>query len=344
MDNLDQRLYDAVQGVAMDVRRIGQTQIEVSAISLGCWPMGGDYWGGADDDESIRTVHRALDLGINFLDTAPAYGNGHSETIVGRALEGRRDRAVISTKASGLGRSEEELRAQLAASLERLGTDRIDVYFLHWPNRDEPLGDAIEALERMRGEGMIRAIGVSNFDVDMLETASNYGTIDVVQPPYNLIWRFAEEDVLPYCRDRGIAISTYSSLAQGILAGAIRLDTRYAAGDMRPRSVLWKPENLGKCLYTAERVRAAAEGLGVTPAQLSLRWLISQPGITTALVGARTVAELEENAGAVGWDLPDETEKHLQEISDEVYRSMPYYYDMWENWSSWQKRGPQRER
>lgn len=328
----------------MERRHIGTTGIEVSTISLGCWPMGGDYWGGADDEESIRTVHRALELGVNFLDTAPAYGNGRSEEVVGRALEGRREEAVISTKASGLGRSEDDLRSQLAKSLERLRTDYVDVYFLHWPNRNEPLAPAIEALERMRSDGMIRAIGVSNFDVKMLEMAGKYGTVDILQPPYNLIWRFIEEDVLPWCADHGIGVSTYSSLAQGILAGAIRLNSHYPSGDLRPRSVLWKPENLGKCLYTAERVRAVAKELGVTPAQLSLRWLVSRPGVTTALVGARTVAELEENAGAVGWEMPDEAAALLEEISDEVYRSMPFYYDMWENWSSWQKRGPQRER
>ncbi len=328
----------------MERRRVGRTEIEVSTIALGCWPMGGDYWGDADDGESIRTIHRALELGVDFLDTAPAYGNGHSEEVVGRALRGRRADAVISTKASGAGHTEEELRRKLAESLERLHTDYVDVYFLHWPSRSEPLGAAIEALERMRADGMIRAIGVSNFDVSMLEMASKYGTVDILQPPYNLIWRFIEEDVLPYCVEHGIAICTYSSVAQGILAGAVRLDTRYPAGDMRRSSVLWKPENLGKCLYTAERVRALAKELGVTSAQLALRWLISQPGVTAALVGARTVAELEENAGVFGWEYSEQTAERLQEISDEVYRSMPYYYDMWENWTSWQKRGPQRER
>jgi aryl-alcohol dehydrogenase-like predicted oxidoreductase len=167
--------------------------------------------------------------------------------------------------------------------------------------------------------------------------------VDILQPPYNLIWRFIEQNVLPYCLEHDIGISTYSSLAQGLLAGVIRLDTRYRPGDMRPRSVLWKSENLGKCLYTVERLRPIAKDLGVTLAQLSLRWLVSQPGVTTALVGARTVDEIAENAGAAGWDLPEDTMAQIQEISDEMYYSMPYYYDMWENWSTWQKPGAQRE-
>ena len=327
----------------MEKRKIGSTDVEASVIALGCWPMGGDYWGGTDDDESIRTIHKALELGIDFLDTAPAYGRGHSEEVVGRALEGRRQHVVISTKASGTGHSLQQVREKLQSSLERLKSDYADVYFIHWPSREEPLGPTIEGLETLRREGLIRAIGVSNFNVEMLEMASKYGTVDILQPPYNLIWRFIEENVLPYCHSHQIGISTYSSLGQGLLAGVIRLDTRYRPGDMRPRSVLWKPENLGKCLYTVERVRSIADRLGVTVAQLSLRWLVSQPGVTTALVGARTVDEISENAGTFGWELPKETLKEVQEISDEMYYSMPYYYDMWENWSSWQRPGPQRE-
>jgi aryl-alcohol dehydrogenase-like predicted oxidoreductase len=335
------RIWDGKE--EMEYRTIGTTDVRVSAIALGCWPMGGGYWGEPDDEASIRTIDKALELGVNFLDTAPAYGGGHSEEVVGRAIEGRRDEVVISTKASGRGHMREDLRRKLDGSLERLGTDYVDVYFIHWPSREEPLGRTMEALEEMREEGLIKVVGVSNFDVEMLEMAGKYGTVDILQPPYNLIWRFIEESQLPYCIERNIGISTYSSLAQGLLAGVIRLNTRYGSGDMRPRSVLWKSENLGKCLYTVERLRPIAEELGVTLAQLSLRWLAEQEGVTTALVGARTVEEITENAGAFGWGLPEEVMEKMQEISDELYYSMPYYYDMWENWSTWQKRGPQRE-
>jgi len=327
----------------METRAIGTTDVRASAIALGCWPMGGDYWGGADDEESIRTIHKAIELGVTFLDTAPAYGRGHSEEVVGEALLGRRKDIVISTKASGTGHSLRELREKLQASLERLQTDYVDVYFIHWPSREEPLARTMEALEALRAEGLIRAIGVSNFDVSMLEMAGKHGTVDILQPPYNLIWRFIERDILPYCRDHRIGISTYSSLGQGLLAGVIRLNTFYRGGDRRPRSVLWKSENLGKCLYTVERLRAVAKDLGVTVAQLSLRWLVSQPGVTTALVGARTVDEIAENAGSLGWDLPASVLAEVQGISDETYYSMPFYYDMWENWMTWQRPGAQRE-
>lgn len=327
----------------METRQLGTMDIQVPVISLGCWPMGGDYWGGTDDDESLRTIDRALELGVNCFDTAPAYGRGHSEEVVGRGLAGRREQAILSTKASGPGHSRDALRRKLEASLQRLQTDYVDIYYIHWPSREEPLGPAMEALEEMRAEGLIRAIGVSNFDVNMLAMASRHGTVDVLQPPYNLIWRFIEEDILPYCREHQIGIMTYSSLAQGLLTGTIRLNTVYRSGDMRPRSVLWKSENLGKCLYTVERLRPIAKEHGITLAQLALRWLVEQPGVTTALVGARTVDEITENVGALDWELTPEVKAEIQEISDELYRSFPYYYDMWENWMTWQRRGPQRE-
>lgn len=324
----------------MEKRRLGTTDVEASVIAVGCWPMGGAYWGGTDDEESIRTIHRALELGATFFDTAPAYGAGHSEEVLGRGLQGRRHEAVVSTKVPA---AAERIRPSLEASLQRLQTDYADVCFVHWPRRSEPMKATLETLEQLRREGHIRAIGVSNFTVDMLEIGSRYATIDALQPPYNLLWRFAEDDVLPYCREHHIGVTTYSSLAQGMLAGTIRLDTPYADGDMRPRSILWQSENLGKCLYTVERVRAVAKDLDVTVAQLALRWLVAQPGVSTALVGARTPAEIADNAGAVGWELPADVLASVQEISDELYLSMPYYFDMWGNWRTWNKRGPQRE-
>lgn len=326
----------------MEKRRLGNTDIEVSTISLGCWPMGGWYWGKADDDESIHTVHKALELGINFFDNAPGYGSGHAEEILGKALKGRREEAIIGTKASA-GVSPDKLQPQLEDSLKRLQTDYIDVYYVHWPQRSEPLSRTMELFEGFRREGKIRAIGVSNFTVKMLEMASKYGTVDALQPPYNLIWRFIEEDVLPYCREHNIGIVTYSSLAQGILTGTIRLNTHYAEEDKRPGSILWRPENFGKCLYTAERLRAVAKELGVSVAQLALRWLVSQQGVTSTLVGARTISEIVENAGALDFELPKEVLAQVQEISDEIYHLMPYYYDMWGNWTRPNMRGTQRE-
>lgn len=324
----------------MEKRQLGNTDLYVTVIAEGCWPMGGDYWGGTDDEESIRTIHKCLELGVNLFDTAPGYGGGHSEEVLGKGLKGRRHEALISTKVPA---DPSRIRASLEASLKRLQTDYTDICFVHWPRRSEPMKGTIEVLEQLRREGLIRAIGVSNFTVDMLEMAARYGTVDCLQPPYNMIWRFIEEDLLPYCREHQIGIMTYSSLAQGLLTGTITLRTTYAPTDMRPRSVLWKSENLGKCLYMVEKLRAVAKELGVSVSQLALRWLISQPGVTTALMGARTPNEVSENVGAGDWELSREDLARVQDISDELYITMPYYYDMWENWSTWNRRGPQRE-
>jgi myo-inositol catabolism protein IolS len=324
----------------MELRQLGSTGIELSAIAMGCWPMGGEYWGAPDDPLSIRTVHRALELGVTTFDTAPAYGRGHSEVVLGQALKGRRDDVIISTKTAA---APGQIRGSLQDSLGRLRTDYVDVFFVHWPNRSAPMAETMTIMEELRHEGLIRAVGVSNFTVEMMEMASRYARVDAVQPPYNLIWRFIEDDVLPYSLAHDIAVFTYSSLAQGLLTGTYRLNTGLPGDDFRPRTVLWQPENYAKCLYTAERLRPIANELGVSMGQLALRWLISQPGVTTALVGARTPEELAEDVDVFGWALPADAMAAVQAISDEVYLSMPLYFDMWGNWQTWNKRGPQRE-
>jgi len=302
--------------------------------------MGAGYWGKCDDEDSIRTIHRALDVGINFLDTAPAYNRGYSEQVVGKGLAGRRNEIVLSTKVAA---APGQIRQSLEDSLRRLQTDYVDVLFVHWPNRSQPLAETMEVLEALRREGRIRAVGVSNFTVEMMAMASKYGTVDVVQPPYNLIWRFIEDDVKPYSLEHGVGIVTYSSLAQGLLTGTLRLNTSFGGDDQRPRSILWLSENYGKCLYATERLRPIAQSLGVSLSQLALRWLVSQSGVTSALVGARLPEEIAQDADVLGWGLPAEAMAGIQEISDEVYLSMPYYFDMWGNWRTWNKRGPQRE-
>ena len=259
----------------MEQRTLGTTGINVSVLALGCWPMGGGYWGAPDDEESIRTIHRALEVGVNFFDTAPAYGGGHSEQVLGKGLAGRRRRGRPFHQGRRCARADPALAGSLVAAPGHGLCGRLLC----------PLAPQKRAALRNDGgpgraapEGRIRAIGVSNFTVEMIEMASRHGTVDVLQPPYNLIWRFIEEDTLPYCQERDIGIVTYSSLAQGLLTGTLRLNTAYRGDDQRPRSVLWQPENYGKCLYAVERLRPVAMELGVSLAQLALRWLVSQGG------------------------------------------------------------------
>ena len=236
----------------METRTLGQSGVKVSVLGLGTWPMGGEWWGGTDDAESIRTIHRALELGVTLFDTAEAYAAGHAEEVLGKALVGRREGAVIADKVAPNHFAPSQIEEAFAASCQRLQTDIIDVYFLHWPNIDLPIGPAMETLERLRGEGRIRAIGVSNFTSEEMRAASEYGTIDVLQPPYNMFWRFIEGDQLPYCQEHGIGVMAYSSLAQGLLTGNLTAETTFPEGDKRPTTALFQPGVYERCLAAVD--------------------------------------------------------------------------------------------
>lgn len=320
----------------METRELGQSGVDVSVLGLGTWPMGGEWWGGTDDAESVRTIHRALELGVNLFDTAEAYASGHAEEVLGRALVGRREQAVIADKVAPNHFEPSQIEVACEDSCRRLQTDVIDVYFLHWPNIDLPIGAAMETLERLRGDGRIRAIGVSNFTAAEMRAASEYGRIDVLQPPYNMFWRFSEGDQLPYCQQHGIGVMAYSGLAQGLLTGNLSAQTTFASGDNRPTTVLFQPGIYERCLEAVARLRPIAAGAGLTVAQLAVAWLIGRPGVSTALVGARTVAEIEENVvGAVGH--VDETDMAAADaVTREVFETLPRVPDMFQNWENWE--------
>jgi len=320
----------------MEKRVLGKSGVEVSVLGLGTWPMGGEWWGGADDEESIRTIHRALDLGISLIDTAEGYGRGHSEEVVGRGLLGRRHQAVISDKVAPNHLEPAQIRAAFEASCRRLQTDYIDVYYIHWPNIDVPIAPAMEELEKMRREGKIRAIGVSNFTPAEMAEAQQYGRIDVLQPPYNMFWRFVEKAEVPYCLQNDIGIMTYSSLAQGLLTGTLTKDTKFPEGDNRPTTVLFQPEHYSRCLEAVEKMRPVAAKYGKTLAQVAIHWVTTRPGVSCALLGARTVKEVEENAGGVGWTMSPEDLALVDGYAREVVDRLPEYPDMFRNWQRWE--------
>ncbi len=328
----------------MERRRLGRSGVEVSVLGLGTWPMSGEWWGDADDETSIRTIHRALELGVTLIDTAESYGKGHAEEVVGRALAGRRRDAVIADKVAPGHLEPAALREAFAGSCRRLGTDYIDVYFVHWPNIDVPIGPAIEELERLRAEGRIRAIGVSNFTAAELEEAGRYGRIDVLQPPYNLFWRAIEPVEVPYCLAHDIGIMTYSSLAQGLLTGALTAETQFGPGDNRPSTVLFQPEHYGRCLAAVERLRPVADKYGRTVAQVAIAWLTGRPGVSAALLGARTPAEIEENAGGVGWSMTDADLATVDGYGRAVTDGLLQYPDMFRNWQRWELQRRRYER
>ena len=325
----------ATSGREMETRQLGESGVNVSILGLGTWPMGGEWWGGTDDAESIRTIHRALDLGITLFDTAEAYASGHAEEVLGKALIGRRNQAIIADKVVPDHFAPDQIEAAFASSCRRLQTDYIDVYFLHWPNIDRPIGEAIETLERFRREGKIRAIGVSNYTSAEMETARQSGTIDVLQPPYNMFWRFIEGDQLPYCQDHGIGIMAYSGLAQGLLTGELKRDTAFPEGDKRPTTVLFQPGTYERCLDAVEALRPIAARAGLTVPQLAVAWLVARPSVSCALVGARTVREIEENiGGATGIDPALLAEADA--LTRDVFETLPRVPDMFQNWDNWE--------
>ena len=319
----------------METRTLGQSGVAVSVIGLGTWAMGGEWWGGADDAESIRTIHRALELGVTLIDTAEAYASGHAEEVLGRALVGRRQQAVIADKVAPNHFAREQIEAAFADSCRRLQTDYIDVYFLHWPNIDQPIGESMETLERLRAAGRIRAIGVSNFTAAEMEAASQYGQIDVLQPPYNMFWRFIEGDQLPYCQRHGIGVMAYSGLAQGLLSGHLSRETSFPEGDNRPTTVLFQPGTYERCLDAVEALRPIAARAGLTVAQLAIAWLLARPGVSAALVGARTVPEIEENVVAATKQVSAEELAAADAVTREVFESLPRVPDMFQNWENW---------
>ena len=314
----------------MRFNELGQSGIKLPAVSFGAWAIGGWLWGGPDDGNAIQAIHAALDAGITCIDTAPTYGMGHSETLVGQALKGRRDGAIIATKCGMRwdctdgykqldttmndgtpcavyrnGRPE-SISLECEQSLKRLQTDVIDLYQVHWPDSTWPLDDTMDALLRLKEAGKIRAIGVSNFDTDMIRLCQTRGTVDSVQPRYNALQREPESQLLPFCREHHIGVLAYSPIAQGLLTGKVTMDRTFPEGDVRNRNILFSPENRQKVIEMLRRLKPAASDCGLTLGQFFTAWLVHQPGVTTALVGARNAAQVRENAGAGAAVLPPE--------------------------------------
>jgi aryl-alcohol dehydrogenase-like predicted oxidoreductase len=316
----------------MEHRRLGRSPVSVSQIGLGTWGMSGAFWGAADDAESIRVIHRALEQGITLIDTAEAYGKGHAEEVVGEALVGRRQQAVIATKVMASHLAPEELETALEGSLKRLRTDYVDVYFIHWPNPDFPIGRTMAALEQLRARGRIKSVGVSNFGPADMDRARQHGTIDVLQPPYNMLWREIEAETLPYCRRHEIGIMPYSGLAQGLLTGTLSRETHFVEGDERRTTVLFQPGIYEQALDAVEGLRPIAARYGKSVPQLAIQWLTSRPGVSSPLLGARTVAELDENVGSIGWAISEDDVAAIDRLTAPVWASIADKGDMFGYW------------
>jgi len=309
----------------MEIFRIPGTDVAPSRIGLGTWAIGGWMWGGTDEAESIRTIHAALDRGITLIDTAPVYGFGHSEEIVGKALAegGRRKRAVIATKVGLDWKGEQPFRnasharitKELDDSLRRLQTDVIDLYQIHWPDPNTPIEETAGAMAELYKAGKIRAIGVSNFSPAQMDAFRAVAPLHAVQPPYNLFERAIEKDVFPYAVRNNLAMLAYGSLCRGLLSGRMKPDTRFPASDLRSNDPKFQPPRYAEYLAAvAELDRLAQERFGKRVIHLALRWVLDRAPNTMALWGARRPDQLDPVQQVLGWTIDAQAMAEIDRI------------------------------
>ena len=314
----------------MEHRRLGSQGPEITTIGFGCWAMGGNGrgdvggWGPQDDRESTRAIQTALDAGVNWFDTAAVYGTGHSEEVLGRALGSRRRDVIVATK-FGLVWNEDGKLSNLAsydsvmrecdASLRRLGTDYIDLYQQHWPDTaGTPVEETMRALDDLIAAGKVRYAGVSNFDVPLLERALTVRHVDSLQPPYSLFSRDVEVEILPFCRQHGIGVVAYSPLASGLLGGRYTPDQRFDPTDWRASHPDFTGEGLRRNLAKVEQLRSIADRYGKTVPQLAVAWVLSNPAVTSAIVGVRRPDHITGVLPAADWRLDEQARAEIEEV------------------------------
>jgi len=304
------------------LRTLGNSDLQLTPIGFGAWAIGGgnwEYaWGPQDDADSIAAIHRALDLGVNWIDTAAIYGLGHSEEVVGRALKSHsgpkplvftkcsmrwhKDRSIYRSLKAG------SLAEELEGSLRRLGVETIDLYQIHWPDPEEELEEGWETLARFREQGKIRCIGVSNFSVGQMKRVQRIAPITSLQPPYSMLRRAVEEEILPFAQDNGIGVINYSPMVSGLLTGAMTSERIAAlpADDWRRRGVEFTEPRLSRNLRLVELLREIGSGHGVSPGVVAVAWTLHHPAITAAIVGGRSGGQVEGLAPALDFRLSED--------------------------------------
>ena len=309
----------------MELRRLGKTDMQVSEMCLGCWAMGGSLWGGARDQDSLASIKAAVNAGINFIDTAQGYGAGHSEELIGQALAGSDAQVVVATKSFAHQLTSDKFLETIDACRSRLRRDCIDLFYIHWPMKKIPLEEPIENLMKAREKGLIRSVGVSNFSLEQLEQAVKIAEITALQPPLNILWPFAQEDLIPFCAEHDIAVAVYSPIARGLLTGKFTKGWEFLEGDSRPNDVLFKSGNFEKCLDVVEKIKPIAAKYGKSVGQLAINWAASRAGVTSAIVGVRSVDQLNDNLGAVGWRINPDDEALIEETARPLTDSLRKY-------------------
>jgi len=322
---------------------LGRSGIKASVVGLGTWAISGWMWGGTDEANSVKAIHASIDAGVNLIDTAPAYGVGLAEQIVAKAIRDRRDKVVLATKCGLVWHTDkgqyheiqygrrvhrflgpESIRYELEESLKRLGTDYIDLYQTHWQDETTPIEDTTGMLVRLKQEGKIRAVGVSNGSSARLEKYHRLGPVDSDQEEYNMLNRDVEVELLPYCRANDIAVLAYSPLAQGLLSGRIPLDHHFPQGDFRHDHARFSLENRKKVAAMLESIQPVACGHGVSLAQIAIAWTISPGRATHALVGARNAEQARENAGAGDLQLDEDELAFINQETERYASGIPH--------------------
>ena len=314
----------------MEYKILAKSEIPVSVLTFGAWVTGGLFWGGADKNQSVKAIHKAIDYGITSIDTAPVYGFGESEKIVGAAIKGKRDKLQIFTKyglrwdkktgtyyfditdpkgnISSIYKyaGKDSIITECEQSLKRLGTDYIDLYQIHWHDVATPIGESMEAVNKLISDGKVRAAGVCNYSVENLNVAGSVINIVSDQVPYSMVRRDIEKDVIPYCIENNISILAYSPLERGVLTGKITSGYKFNPGDNRSKSPYFTGSNLDKINAFLDTIKPIARERNISLAQLVINWTMQQPGITSVLVGLRNPEQVDENVRAVDFTLNNE--------------------------------------
>ena len=308
----------------MEYRKLDN--LKISAIGYGAWGIGGaPFWSNEGDSKSIESIKISYENGINFFDTAPVYGFGHSEKLIGKALKSVRDKIILATKCGlrwgkeSLGSlrkdaSRKSILEEIDQSLKRLNTEWIDIYQVHWPDLQTSQKETMETLLEIQAQGKIRYIGVSNYSVEQIKESSRYGKIISLQPEYSLLAREIEKDIVPVCLEKKIGIIAYSPLASGVLTGKYGRDTKFK--DWRSKGIIgtFTGEGFLKNINKVERLEEIAKEEGKTCGQIAINWVLRQPGLTTALVGVKNAGQVEENIKAIGWQPSKENCEKIEEI------------------------------
>jgi len=313
----------------MKTKRLGNSDLDITPIGFGAWAIGGSGWefgwGDQDDKDSIAAIHRALELGVNWIDTAAVYGMGHSEEVVGSALScWSGTRPYVFTKCGLLWDDQgyvhrdlhaNSIRRECENSLRRLKVDVIDLYQIHWPSED--LEEGWGEMARLQKEGKIRWIGVSNFDASQLRRAERIAQITSLQPPYSLVRREIEPDILPYCQSHGIGVIVYSPMQSGLLTGAMTHEriAKLPDSDWRSRDPEFRELKLSKNLALVERLRKVGQKYGAPPGQIAVAWVLRNPAVTAAIVGARSAQQVEQNVGAADLHLSNDDLAEIEGIN-----------------------------